>query len=174
MWNNSEATLTRVLLPEQPRHRCRQSAPTCGGATVAADQRGIGGRQNGDNSGSAACDIGAFERRWVPLMGVTTTTDEFGEIMDRCSLREMIQAVNANADFGGCRKGTGNVSVPSGTYTLTRAGAVKTTTPRATWTSRRNINLVGCGKTATVINGIQGPDRPCDPGSQRNGDDEAT
>ena len=152
LWNNGGATQTRALLPGSPAI----DAGVCtdgDSAAVAVDQRAIARPADGDNSGSAACDIGAFERRWVPPMGVTTTDDEYGEVLDRCSLREMIQAVNTGADFGGCRLSSGYVSVPGGTYTLTRAGADEDNNATGDLDIKANINLVGAGNTATVING---------------------
>jgi len=51
---------------------------------------------------------------------VTTTADEFGTGIG-CSLREAIQSVNTNADFGGCTGNGDIISLPAGTYTLTGA-----------------------------------------------------
>ena len=51
---------------------------------------------------------------------VTTTADEFGT-GPNCSLREAIQSVNTNTDFGGCTGNGDIISLPAGTYTLTGA-----------------------------------------------------
>ena len=68
----------------------------------------------------------------------------------------MIQAVNTGADFGGCRLSSGYVSVPGGTYTLTRTGANEDNNATGDLDIKANINLVGAGNTTTVINGNQG------------------
>lgn len=57
-------------------------------------------------------------------IAVNTTADEYGTGTD-CSLREAIEAANGNASFGGCPAGFGDdaISLPDGTYRITRAGA---------------------------------------------------
>ena len=58
---------------------------------------------------------------------VTTLNDDYDSVAP-CSLREAIQSSNDDADFGGCTHtggalgGTTIISVPVGTYTLTRDG----------------------------------------------------
>ena len=57
-------------------------------------------------------------------INVDTTADEFGDGSD-CSLREAIQAANANANFDGCAAtgyGADTVAVPDGIFDLTRTG----------------------------------------------------
>ena len=57
-------------------------------------------------------------------INVDTTADEFGDGGD-CSLREAIQAANANANFDGCTAtgyGADTVAVPDGIFNLTRIG----------------------------------------------------
>ncbi len=59
------------------------------------------------------------------LIFVNTTTDEFGENLFACGLREAIQASNTHAAFGGCVAGdiNGNsIVLQAGTYSLTRSG----------------------------------------------------
>jgi CSLREA domain-containing protein len=55
---------------------------------------------------------------------VTTTTDELNTDGD-CSLREAIQAANTDTGVDACLAGSGldTIFVPSGVYTITRAGA---------------------------------------------------
>ena len=55
---------------------------------------------------------------------VGTTADEYGSGTD-CSLREAITAAQTNTSFGGCPAGfaADTISLPDGTYRITRAGA---------------------------------------------------
>jgi len=57
-------------------------------------------------------------------IGVNTTADEYDEGAS-CSLREAITAAQTNAAFGGCPAGFGSdtITLPDGTYKITRAGA---------------------------------------------------
>jgi CSLREA domain-containing protein len=57
-------------------------------------------------------------------IAVNTTADEYGTGTD-CSLREAITAANDNTSFGGCPAGFADdtISLPDGTYKITRAGA---------------------------------------------------
>jgi len=57
-------------------------------------------------------------------INVNTTADEYGTGTD-CSLREAIEAANGNVSFGGCPAGFGDdtISLPGGTYKITRAGS---------------------------------------------------
>lgn len=58
------------------------------------------------------------------IITVNTTADEYGPGTG-CSLREAITAAQDNVSFGGCPAGfaSDTVSLPSGTYKITRAGA---------------------------------------------------
>ena len=57
-------------------------------------------------------------------ISVTTTADELGANPGACSLREAVESANTDAPVGGCIAGSGDdvVRVPSGGYSLTRAG----------------------------------------------------
>jgi CSLREA domain-containing protein len=57
-------------------------------------------------------------------INVNTTADEYDAGPD-CSLREAITAAQTNAAFGGCAAGFGSdtITLPAGTYKITRAGA---------------------------------------------------
>jgi CSLREA domain-containing protein len=56
-----------------------------------------------------------------------TTQDQFGEDLDKCTLREAIQAASTDAPFGGCPAGSVldviDLSTYSSSYNITRAGA---------------------------------------------------
>ncbi|MCB0830140.1 MAG: CSLREA domain-containing protein [Solirubrobacterales bacterium] len=58
------------------------------------------------------------------IISVNTTADEYGTGTD-CSLREAITAAQGNVSFGGCPAGFGadTISLPNGTYKITRAGS---------------------------------------------------
>ena len=57
------------------------------------------------------------------IITVNTTADEYGTGTS-CSLREAITAAQNNVSFGGCPAGfaSDTVSIPDGTYKITRAG----------------------------------------------------
>ncbi len=58
-------------------------------------------------------------------INVNTATDEYGGSPSSCSLREAITAAQTNAASDGCPAGSGPdvISLPSGEYKITRAGA---------------------------------------------------
>jgi len=69
------------------------------------------------------CMVGSAS---AATIAVTTTTDEFGENLGACGLREAIQAANTRSAFGGCAAGTNGsntIIVGPGYYVLSRTGA---------------------------------------------------
>lgn len=69
--NNGGPTLTHALLPGSPAIDAGNPlAPGSGGsACQATDQRGVARPQDGDEDGTARCDIGAFEF-WTPTSSI--------------------------------------------------------------------------------------------------------
>lgn len=64
---------------------------------------------------------------WAAAISVNTTTDEINRDGD-CSLREALQAANADTAVDACPAGNGadTIILPAGTYTLTIAGSSTT------------------------------------------------
>lgn len=98
---------------------------------------------------------------------VTTTTDEFNQSPNTtCSLREAVQSSLIDADFGGCVASRPYdtalevISVPPGTYNLTRTGAGPDDDVNGTddLDLRSNLRIDGSGPANTIIriSGIQG------------------
>lgn len=58
------------------------------------------------------------------VISVTTTTDENGENLQNCSIREAVTAINTRTTFGGCPAGhpflTNTIQLENKTYVLTR------------------------------------------------------
>src|SRR6188472_3443873 len=91
---------------------------------------------------------------YAATITVTSTADEFGTPAG-CSLREAIQAANADAAFGGCPAGSGDdtITVPAGTYILTLVGANDDLNQSGDLDIRSNITINGAGSASTVIDG---------------------
>src|SRR5687767_3174871 len=68
--------------------------------------------------------VWAVRAEAVTTISVTTTNDELNADGD-CSLREAIQAANADAGVDDCAAGSGadTIALPAGAYTLAIAGA---------------------------------------------------
>jgi fibronectin-binding autotransporter adhesin len=85
---------------------------------------------------------------------VNTTADEWDSGSD-CSLREAIEAADADAAFGGCTAGSGDdtIVLPAGTYTLTRAGAGENFNSTGDLDVRATdgLTITGAGPGLTVI-----------------------
>lgn len=79
---------------------------------------------------------------------VNTTTDEFGENLANCSLREAIESVNKRAAFGGCaageRFGTNIIKLEAKEYILTRGELL----PKA------EVTITGIGTNADLKDSI--------------------
>jgi uncharacterized repeat protein (TIGR01451 family)/CSLREA domain-containing protein len=97
---------------------------------------------------------------------VTTTIDEFGSGAG-CSLREALQTVNTNADFGGCVR-TGippsppyTIYVPNGIYHITRTGFPEDLNVSGDLDIATTVTIQGAGTGNTILNGHNGtnPDR---------------
>ena len=80
---------------------------------------------------------------------VTITTDEFGGGIG-CSLREAIQSVNTNAEFGGCTGSGDIISLPAGTYTLTGA-AGEDDNASGDLDVKSNLTIYGADEKTTLI-----------------------
>lgn len=90
---------------------------------------------------------------------VTTTADEYDASPNgTCSLREAVRTINDDADFGGCVRVTGSLSdvinIPSGTYSLTRAGIDEDANSTADLDILASVTLDGAG--SVVIKGGAG------------------
>ena len=77
---------------------------------------------------AAAAALAAPAAAGAATLNVTTTADERDLVANgTCSLREAVQATNADADFGGCTGsgyGDDTILLPGGVYALTLAGAM--------------------------------------------------
>jgi hypothetical protein len=108
-----------------------------------------------------ALTLGAAPASLAAVIDVSTTTDEFNTTPNgQCSVREAIQSANSNADFGGCSS-TGvynndTVRVPTGFFSLTRAGIDEDLNATADLDIRGNLTLQGAGGGVTSIAGAAG------------------
>ena len=87
-------------------------------------------------------------------ISVNTTDDELNNDGD-CSLREAIQAANTDAAVDACVPGSGDdtITLPSGTYTLTRAGANEDGNATGDLDITDNLTINGAGDATTFVNG---------------------
>jgi CSLREA domain-containing protein len=88
-------------------------------------------------------------------INVTTTNDEYDAVPNgTCSLREAITTVNRGADFGGCT-GYGTpphtISIPAGTYTLTRTGRLEENTATGDLDITASMIIQGAGSGTTIV-----------------------
>jgi CSLREA domain-containing protein len=86
---------------------------------------------------------------------VNTTADEVNT-NTRCSLREAVQAANTNKKVGACAAGSSSgtdvISIPAGTYRLTRTGINENANQTGDLDVTGKVRLVGVGP-ATIIDG---------------------
>jgi CSLREA domain-containing protein len=83
---------------------------------------------------------------------VTTTSDELNTDGD-CSLREALRSANLNTAVDACAAGSGDdhISVPAGTYSLTRAGASEDAAVTGDLDITGNMSIAGAGATQTIV-----------------------
>ena len=76
-----------------------------------------------------------------------------------CTLRDAIKSMNNGANFAGCVSsgaayGTSNsISVPGGTYTISKAGANELANATGSLDVLANVAIAGAGYGATIIDG---------------------
>lgn len=85
---------------------------------------------------------------------VNTTADELDADGD-CSLREAITAANTDAAVSGCAAGNGadDITVPAGTYTLTRVGAREDGNATGDLDIAGDVTITGAGGSLTIVDG---------------------
>ncbi len=120
--------------------------------------------------------VGIFAAAFAPAaqaltIGVDTTDDEYGGVPGSCSLREAITAAQTDLGFGGCPAGSGAdvVSLPAGTYTITRAGSGEDSNVTGDFdvTGLSPLSILPAGPNAKVVVDGNGLDRVYD--QQSNG-----
>jgi len=107
------------------------------------------------------------QARVAGTIAVTTEDDEFGSDLSECSLREAIQSLNTDTDFGGCvRSATApyTITLPAGTYRLTRLGVDDTNSAGDLdiLAAAGSVSIAGTSSGSTVIRGpgiVVGTDR---------------
>ena len=89
-------------------------------------------------------------------IGVTTTADEYGAGAT-CSLREAIQASNADAPFGGCPAGSGSdvITLPAGTYLLSIPGSGEDANATGDLDITSDVSMRGAGTARSVIDAAE-------------------
>lgn len=95
-------------------------------------------------------------------IAVNTTVDELDND-GNCSLREAIMSANSDTAFDACTAGSGadTITVPAGTYLLTRMGADEDTNASGDLDLSGDLTIVGAGSAFTFIDG-NGTDRVTD------------
>jgi CSLREA domain-containing protein len=91
---------------------------------------------------------------YAAAIAVTTTIDELNNDGD-CSLREALTAANTNSARDACPAGSGldTITVPPGTYLLTRAGAGENAAATGDLDITGPVFIIGAGAATTVIDG---------------------
>jgi hypothetical protein len=139
---NGGPTQTHALVPGSPA--IDAGGAVCldaTGAPLLTDQRGQPRLVDGDENGTAACDIGAFE--FTPLVGATIP------VTAHCTLVDAITAANTDTATGGCPAGRGadTIVLPvRSTQTLTSVNN-STYGPTGLPVIRSAITIEGQGST---------------------------
>ena len=82
-----------------------------------------------------------------------TTTDDTVAAVGACSLRAAISAANSDAASGGCPAGddTDTVTLPAGTYGLSRSGAGEDANSTGDLDVTENVTIDGAGEAPTTV-----------------------
>src|SRR5690349_15218016 len=112
--------------------------------------------------GAVACVLALPAGASAATIAVTGTGDEIST-NGRCSLREAVQAANTDAAVNECAAGSGAdvISVPSGTYKLTIAGAGEAANQTGDLDVSTDVTITGAGAGHTIVDG-NGIDRVLD------------
>jgi CSLREA domain-containing protein len=91
---------------------------------------------------------------YATSLTVTTTADELNTDGD-CSLREAVRAANADTAVDRCPagRGTDTIKLPSGVYTLSRAGAREDGGEMGDLDIAADLILLGSSTSATILDG---------------------
>ncbi len=115
--------------------------------------------------------VGLFAAALAPAaqaltIAVDTTDDDYGGAPGNCSLREAITAAQTDLGFGGCPAGSGAdvVSLPAGTYRITRAGSGEDSNATGDFdvTGLSPLSILPAGPNAKVVVDGNGLDRVYD------------
>ncbi len=96
----------------------------------------------------AACLVPA-----APASAVTIAVDSTADADGACTLRHAITAANGDAPTGGCAGGSGadTITIPAGTYTLTRAGAGEDANATGDLDVTSGLTIQGAGAGSTTV-----------------------
>lgn len=118
---------------------------------------------------SLACALPAAQPARAAAISVTTFADD-DTTNGNCSLREAIQAANTDAAVDACAAGSGadTISLPAGTYTLSRVGADEDLNQTGDLDIGSVVTLQGIDKNTTIIDAAGLNDRIAEvhPGAQ--------
>ncbi|MBS1964597.1 MAG: tandem-95 repeat protein [Chloroflexi bacterium SZAS-1] len=118
---------------------------------------------------SLACALPAAQPARAATISVTTFADD-DTTNGNCSLREAIQAANTDAAVDACAAGSGTdtISLPAGTYTLSRVGADEDLNQTGDLDIGSVVTLQGIDKNTTIIDAAGLNDRIAEvhPGAQ--------
>lgn len=93
---------------------------------------------------------------YAATIAVTTTADEL-DTNGACSLREAVRAANLNTGVGACAAGSATsldtITVPAGTYVLTRTGADEEEGATGDLDVTGTLKITGAGAATTIIDG---------------------